>query len=244
MRYAIISDIHSNLEAFESVIKAIEKQRIDKCLFLGDIVGYGANPTECIRELKKMDCLLVAGNHDWGTVELTSLEYFNSYAREAIEWTKERLSEKDKDFIHSLPLFERIGNITIVHSTLENPEEWNYIYSTFQAHRNIELQETPLLFIGHSHLPIFFFENLKEDEPIQYTIEEKIEIKEGYKYIINVGSVGQPRDGNPKASYAIYDDEKNFVEINRIEYDVKKAKEKILEAGLPQILGERLEHGE
>jgi predicted phosphodiesterase len=244
MKYAIISDIHSNLEAFKKVIDIIKKEKVNKCLFVGDVVGYGANPSECIRELKKLDCVGVAGNHDWGVLELTSLENFNPYAKEAIEWTKEKLSKKDKEFLKSLPLVKKINDITLVHSTLTRPEEWEYIRSTFQAHKNIELQETPITFVGHSHVPIAFFEPSEVTGLIRFTKEQKIEIKEDYKYFINVGSVGQPRDGNPESSYAIYDKKNRILEIKRIKYNIKKAQGKIFEAGLPKMLGERLEYGE
>ncbi|MDD5016004.1 MAG: metallophosphoesterase family protein, partial [Atribacterota bacterium] len=151
MKYAIISDIHSNLEAFQRVIDVIKEEKVNKYLFVGDIVGYGANPSECIAELKKLDCMGVAGNHDWGTVELTSIENFNSYAQEAIKWTIEKLHKKDKEFLKSLTLVQKIDDITLVHSTLERPEKWEYIRSTFQAHKSLDLQETTIVFAGHSH---------------------------------------------------------------------------------------------
>lgn len=244
MKYAIISDIHSNLEAFQKVIDAIKEEKVDKYLFVGDVVGYGANPLECISKLKKLGCIGVAGNHDWGVLDLISLEYFNSYARKAVEWTVEKLSKKDKEFLKSLPLIKKIDDITLVHSTLLNPENWDYIRSTFQAYKSMELQETSIAFTGHSHVPIAFWQPAEIKGPTRFTKEEKIQIKEGYKYSINVGSVGQPRDGNPKSSYVIYDEKSRIVEIKRVEYDIKKAQEKIFEARLPRILGERLEYGE
>lgn len=244
MKYAIISDVHGNLEAFQTVLKAIKKEKVDKYLFAGDIVGYGANPSECIKELKKLDCVSVAGNHDWAVVELTPIENFNPYAKEAVKWTSEKLSKKDQDFLKSLPLINKIDNVTLVHATLQTPEKWNYIRSTFQAHKSMEIQETPVAFVGHSHVPISFFEPSEVKGPIRFMEEEKIQIQDGYKYTVNVGSTGQPRDGNPKAAYAIYDKTNKFVEIKRIEYDVKKAQGKIIEAGLPQVLADRLQFGE
>jgi putative phosphoesterase len=244
MKYAIISDVHSNLEAFRKVINAIKKEKVDKYLFVGDIVGYGANPCECIAELKKLGCIAVVGNHDWGAVELTSIENFNPYAKEAIKWTMNKLSKKDKEFLQKLPLVKTIDDITLVHSTLLNPEKWEYIRSTFQAHKSIELQKTSILFAGHSHVPITFFEPSEIKGPIRFAKGETIQIQKGYKYFINVGSVGQPRDCDPKACYGIYDNVKQTVEIKRVKYDIKTAQEKIFEAGLPRALGERLERGE
>ncbi|MDD5454884.1 MAG: metallophosphoesterase family protein [Candidatus Ratteibacteria bacterium] len=244
MKYAIISDIHSNLEAFRAVIGAIKKEKVDKYLFVGDIVGYGADPCECIADFKKLKCTAVVGNHDWGAVDLTSIEGFNSYAQEAIKWTIDQLSEKDKEFLKSFPLVKKIDDITLVHSTLENPEKWHYIYSTFQAHKSIELQETKILFVGHSHMPITFLEPSGTKGPIRFVKEETVQIQKDYKYLINVGSVGQPRDGNPRACYCIYDKETQTIDIKRVEYDIKKAQEKIIEAGLPERLAQRLENGE
>lgn len=244
MKYAIISDIHSNLEAFNAVVNAIKKEKVDKYLFAGDVVGYGANPSECINEFKKLNCLGVAGNHDWGVLGSTSLEYFNKYARKAAEWTAEKLSKKEKKILETLPLTKKIDNITLVHATLENPEKWDYLRSTYQAHKNIDIQETQITFTGHSHVPVAFFEPIEITGPIRFTKEEEIPINKDYKYIINVGSVGQPRDGNPKACYAIYDNEKQVVKIKRVAYNIKKAQDKIRAAELPEILAERLERGE
>jgi predicted phosphodiesterase len=244
MKYAIISDVHGNLEAFLAVIEALKKEKADKYLFAGDIVGYGANPRECIAELKKIKCTAVAGNHDWGAVELSSTENFNSYAKEAIRWTTEHLSPKDKDFLKELQLVQTIDDITLVHSTLFNPEKWEYIRSTFQAHKSIDIQQTIISFAGHSHTPINFSEPSQIKGPTRFSKDETIKIEDGCKYFINVGSVGQPRDGDPRACYAVYDAKNKTVEIKRVEYDIKKAQEKIIEAGLPPRLAERLELGE
>ena len=244
MKYAIISDIHSNLEAFKAVINDARKEGVDRYLFAGDIVGYGADPSECIKELKKLGCAGVAGNHDWGTLGLTSLENFNPYAKQAVEWTKEKLSAKDKEFLQSLPLTKKTDGITLVHSTLQNPEKWEYIRSTFQAHKNIELQETRIVFVGHSHVPISFIEPSKIPGPIRFSKDEEIQIEDKSNYFINVGSVGQPRDGNPKSCYAVYDKDNQTVRLKRVEYDIKTTQEKIIEAGLPKRLADRLEFGE
>jgi len=244
MKYAIISDVHGNLEAFLAVMVATKKEKVDKWLFVGDIVGYGANPRECIAELKKLKPVAVAGNHDWGAVELSSIENFNSYAKEAILWTRKQLSEKDKEFLKKLPLIRTTDDITIVHSTLLNPEKWEYINSTFQVHKSMEFQKTSVLFSGHSHTPITFWEPSKTKGHVRMSTDKTIRIEKDYKYFINVGSVGQPRDCEPKACYGIYDKKNQIVKIKRIEYDIKKTQEKILTAGLPARLADRLEFGE
>ncbi len=240
MRYGIISDIHGNLEALETMLKVLKKEKVDKYLVAGDIVGYGADPDECVEIVSNLPGVSVCGNHDWGVLGLTSLEYFNVYARKAIEWTREKLKENHLKYLESLPLIIEEEDFTLVHSTLESPEEWNYIYSTYDAHKNMELQKTNICFYGHSHVPIYFLEN----EHIMYRREEFFHLKENYKYLVNVGSVGQPRDNDPRACAVIYDTDEKVVKYIRKEYNIQEAQRKIWEAGLPQILGERLQYGE
>ncbi|MCD6521963.1 metallophosphoesterase family protein [Candidatus Calescamantes bacterium] len=241
MRYGIISDIHGNLEALEAILKELKKEGVERFLMVGDVVGYGANPKECIEIVRELPGITgVAGNHDWGVLEKTPLEYFNLVAKEALIWTKDVLKEMHLKFLEKLPLMVEEEDFTLVHATLEAPQEWRYIYSTYEAHRNMDLQNTRVCFCGHSHIPIFFFQN----EHVFFGREEVLEIKEGYKYLINVGSVGQPRDGDPRACAVIYDTEKKVVKYIRKEYNISRAQEKIWEEGLPRVLGIRLEYGE
>ncbi len=241
MRYGIISDIHGNLEALEVILKILKKEGVDEYLFAGDVVGYGANPRECIEIVRNLPGFRgVAGNHDWGVLNKTSLEFFNPVAKEALLWTREELTESDLDFLENLPLVVEEEEFTLVHATLEYPEEWSYIYSTYEAHRNLEILKTRVCFFGHSHIPIFFLEN----EHITYGREEIIELKEGYRYLVNVGSVGQPRDGDPRACAVIFDTEKEEIRYIRKDYPIRKAQEKIWDKGLPRVLGTRLEYGE
>ncbi len=240
MRYAIISDIHANLEALEAVLADIKKEKVDKCVCAGDIVGYGANPHECI-ELTREHCpVCVAGNHDFATIEKTNIEFFNQYARQATLWTRQNITEDDRKYLESLPLVADVDDrFTLVHGTLYAPALFDYIQTTFDAYLSLQVLQKPLCFVGHSHVPISFF----LDDAVTYSTDPVIKLKEGVKAIINVGSVGQPRDDDPRAAYAIYDTEKNLVVIKRIEYDVEKAIKKIRDAGLPEILGERLRYG-
>jgi len=242
MRYAVFSDIHSNLEALEAVLEAFSKERIDGYLCLGDIVGYGANPNECIQRVKGLEPLLVAGNHDWACMDKTNIiDYFNDAAKTAILWTKKILDEAGREYLNSLELVKSKDNVMLVHATLENPQEFGYIQTLGAAKRSLELlNSTNVCFIGHSHAPIIF---LEDNGQIRYSFRKHIKIAPNVKYIINVGSVGQPRDGNPQSCYAVYDSDLGTVEIKRVKYNVKIAKRKIIAAGLPYFLAYRLDMG-
>ncbi|MCZ6601838.1 MAG: metallophosphoesterase family protein [Planctomycetota bacterium] len=241
MRYAIISDLHSNLDALERVIEDIRKQKVDRHLCLGDIIGYGAQPNECIRLVREeLKCLTIAGNHDWAALGKTNIDYFNAYAKEATLWTREQLSEDEVKYIDSLPLIEHLPeDFTLVHGTLYNPELFDYIQTSYDAYLSLQALDGRVCFLGHSHVPITFFQG----EMISYTLSQEISLEIGVKALVNVGSVGQPRDDNPKASYAIYDTDKRKVWIRRIEYDIESAGQKIRDAGLPEVLAERLKYG-
>lgn len=190
---------------------------------MGDIVGYAANPKECIKIMRELDCPTVCGNHDWAAVDLVDTSYFNPHARAAVEWTKKQLDKAEKNYLKNLPLTYEDGEITLVHGSLERPEEFDYIFDESAAQRTLNLCRTKICFIGHSHSPF--------------------EYSNGTKWLVNVGSVGQPRDAEPGAAYCIYDLDKDAFEIKRVEYDIKATMNKILAAGLPKILAFRLIEG-
>lgn len=240
MRFALFADIHGNLEAFQAVLESLRGERIDRHICVGDIVGYGANPRECIKLVKDLSCITIAGNHDWAAVNRTSIDYFNPYAKEAVLWTRNQLSQEDQDFLKGLELIHRFDCFTIVHATLKAPAEWKYIFSTSDALQSFQLLSNPILFVGHSHVPIVFEEN----GGYRCYFSDEINLEEGRKYIINIGSVGQPRDGDPRASFSIYDTESNQVEIRRVEYNVEETMRKIVEAKLPPVLAWRLREGD
>lgn len=243
MKYGLFSDIHSNWEAFVAVQKALDQEKVDQYVFLGDIVGYGADPHACIGLLKKLidqrGCRGVAGNHDHAVCGLTPYANYARSAQDAIEWTKKQLDKAEMDFLAGLKLVDTVDDFLIVHASLESPRQWGYVLDIDDADINFKQLKTPLCFIGHTHSPRVF----TSGEIIDWFVAEEIRIQKGCKYIINVGSVGQPRDGNPKAGYAIYDSAQEIVQIKRIEYDVTGAQKKILGAGLPKILAERLAFG-
>jgi diadenosine tetraphosphatase ApaH/serine/threonine PP2A family protein phosphatase len=242
VKYVVISDIHGNLEALQAARKGIDRIAPDKILCLGDIVGYGASPNECVAAAREICALTVAGNHDFGAVGRTDIAYFNMYAREAIMWTAKQLSEEAFDYLAARPLSEVVnGEIRIVHATPRDPERWNYIFSQEQALEELEAFDEKICFIGHSHQPMIY--ELMDAETLIINTD-RVHVRDGRRYLVNVGSVGQPRDGNPKACVCVYDTETAEIAIQRIEYDVEGAKKRIMDAGLPAVLANRLSWGE
>jgi len=240
MRYAILGDIHANYDALSAVIEDMKDEGVEKTVCVGDLVGYGAEPAKCIDTIRRICSVCVAGNHDFATIEKTNIEFFNAYARQATLWTRQNITEEHKRYLEGLKLVEDVDDrFTLVHGTLYAPALFDYIQTTFDAYLSLQVLEKPVCFVGHSHVPISFF----LDEAVTYSTDRRIRLKEGVKVIVNVGSVGQPRDDDPRAAYAIYDTDKKEIIIKRIEYDVEKAVKKIQDAGLPEILGERLRYG-
>jgi len=225
LRWGIISDIHGNLEALEAVLGSINLSGIDKIICLGDIVGYGADPNRCTELIRERADITVIGNHDHAALGLTPTTYFNQHAREAAIWTAEELAEDNREYLLGLAFEIKMDGALFVHSTPDNPAEWNYIFSHYEARYHFTRFEERVCFIGHSHVPVNFKEEGSE------------------RRIINVGSVGQPRDHNPKSCYYIYDSETNKGDWMRVEYDIQKAADKIRNAGLPRILADRLFKG-
>ena len=239
MRYGIFADVHANLDAFEVVIDAMEKENIDEYICIGDIVGYGAQPSECIAQVQNLNTVALCGNHDLAAIERLNIEFFNFYARRSAYWTRDNLTNADITYLESLNFVEHYENFVLVHSTLNCPEEFNYILTLEDAEINLNVLDKPICFMAHSHVPVSFFDT----NPISYDTKQDIDIEPDHKYLINVGSVGQPRDGDPRSSYAVYDTEKQKVWIRRVEYDIDSAMNKILDVGLPDILAYRLKEG-
>jgi predicted phosphodiesterase len=239
MRYAIISDIHGNLEALESVLDDIKQQEIDSHICLGDIAGYGADPNECVELIKELNCPCVIGNHDAGVLGTTDIGKFNSAARAAIEYHRNVLTNDNKAYLSNLNFTQRIEAFTIVHANLEDPPEWGYVFNSYEAEQLFPYQKDKICFFGHTHIQCSFQSNTVTP----FSKAGQMKIKTGHKYLINVGSVGQPRDGDPTAAYAIYDLVANAVMFRRVPYDIEKAQQKILDADLPNILALRLAIG-
>jgi predicted phosphodiesterase len=237
MRYGIFSDVHGNLEALEVTCDFYKKEKIDRFIFLGDIVGYATDHRECICLLQSLNPVCIAGNHDWAAIDKLNPEYFNPYAKEAILWTKKELSMEENRYLNSFELIYKEKNFICVHGSLQNPQEFNYILGINDAHANFPLLERGLLFIGHSHrMEVYLYHN----EEVVYLADENIKLKSKGKYIVNVGSVGQPRDRDSRLALCIYDSDDDMVLFKRLEYNIQKTANKILKAGLPAILAQRL----
>lgn len=242
MRYAFLGDIHGNTEALEAVLAGIASESIDKIVCLGDVVGYGAEPTRCVELIRELKCDVIAGNHDWAAVGKVSIDCFNAYAKAAALWTREQLPQEHKDWILGLPLVLTYPDCAVAHGTFHQPEAFNYIQTVFDAQQSFEALKkigARLGFLGHSHVPVGFFDT----DPITYTLDGDIPLDEDLAIMVNAGSVGQPRDENNKASFAILDTTAKVVSIRRVEYDIDAAANKIRRAGLPEILAARLYQG-
>ena len=239
MRFAIISDVHANLEALDAVLADAHDNKCTHFVCLGDVVGYNANPHQCVDRIRELDCPIVKGNHDEQASLVESSRDFNEMAEAAIQWTRDHLTAEDIEWLRDLKLQRQVRDFTIVHATLDTPEQWGYVFNNLDAAASFTYQHTTVCFFGHTHVPMAFI----RDEGVQRQQIDKLRIEPGKKYFINVGSVGQPRDGDWHAAYCIYHVESNLVEQRRLKYDLATAQKKIIDAGLPPMLAERLAIG-
>jgi len=240
MKYAILGDIHGNLEALEAVLEDACAQGVTHYACVGDVVGYNADPHACLERVRALDAPFVRGNHDHYVAEEHAFNGFNPLAAKVLRWTREQMTPEEIAFLDELPFNRRVENFTLVHSTLDMPEKWGYVFDRYEAEAHFAYQRTPVCFFGHTHVPMLFE---KTSADLRQTAFERVMITLGKRYFINVGSVGQPRDGDPRAAYAVYDMPQKAIELRRIEYDIAKAQKKILDAGLPERLARRLETG-
>jgi diadenosine tetraphosphatase ApaH/serine/threonine PP2A family protein phosphatase len=229
VRYGVLGDIHGNLEALTSVLADAQEAGVGRLLCVGDVVGYGADPHECLKVLRDGKVCTVAGNHDWAVVEKVGIEYFNADARDSIEWTRDRLSSDELEYLGGLPLIEVMGEITVVHSSPFSPEYYDYVQTLYDVQLAFDHMRTRLCFVGHSHVPVMFLNT----EPVEHCLRPVLELAPDRRVIVNVGSVGQPRDLDPRACYAIWDTDEQKVYLRRVDYDQDGASRKIAAAGLP-----------
>jgi len=241
MRYAIFSDVHSNLEALQAVLAACRAEGARKLFCAGDIVGYGANPKECIDLLRELNITCVAGNHDWAVCGRMDYGNFRDEGKKAIDWTKKVLSTQYIEFLNKLDLTFKTDEFVMVHATLNKPNLFQYLLDMNQSQDTFYLMDRTVCFVGHTHRPQIF---AKQNDSVSLAQGLKIEINFQFKYIVNAGSVGQPRDGNPQACLCIFDPDLNRIEVKRVTYDIAGAQKKILEAGLPEMLARRLSVGQ
>ncbi len=241
MKYVVFSDVHGNLDALDAVLSHVSGERIGRYLCLGDVVGYGANPNECVERLRSLpNCECLKGNHDAAVADEGERAFFHEVALEGIRFTERELSENNLNYLKDLPyVFEDGKSLMAVHASPFRPEAWEYVLDEIGVGRAFDsMGERRVAFIGHSHSPVIFSDD-GGAERFTAGDSQMLDLKRR-RYVINVGSVGQPRDGNPDASYVLYDDVVCSVKIFRVQYDREKAAEKILKAGLPPVLAERL----
>jgi predicted phosphodiesterase len=247
MRYFILSDIHSNLEALEACIQRAKEAGYDSVLCCGDIVGYGPNPVEAIDGIRELNAATIRGNHDRVAAGLDEPTQFNPHARRAVYWTRSALPEPYVQYLTKLPVgpLDITPEAQLVHGALTHEDD--YIFTEADADENFQLTDKPITFFGHSHFPVVFCSEAKGNslQPISYEFDEFIAVKceSGKKLLVNPGSVGQPRDGDPRASFAIWDAERARIEFYRVEYDLTLTQEKMRAANLPGYLIDRLAHG-
>ena len=239
MRYGIFGDVHSNIEALTEIADALSAEHPDVVVCPGDIVGYGASPKECLRLVREIAPVLVAGNHDWATAGRLPLDYFNQYARDAILWTRKVLDRDDLKFLADQPLVRIEGPMTLAHGTIHDPELFDYLQTPYDAHLSFARLTTPYGVVGHSHIPVTFLSG----STVTYVVGDRIDLSVAAQALVNVGSVGQPRDEDPRAAFGLFDEATKTLEVRRIPYDVDGAIARIRAAGLPDLLGDRLRIG-
>lgn len=239
VRTLIVADVHANLAAFEAVIAQAEAMgAIDAIWCLGDLVGYGAEPGECIALLRSYPHRAIAGNHDLVACGVMGTEDFNRPAAMAAEWTLQRLTEDEQAFLRALPLTLVEADFTLVHGSLRDPV-WDYLISDRIAETHLEQQPTPYCLVGHSHLPLVFYEGGRHG-----FVQEGLRLRLGAeRFVANPGGLGQPRDGDPRAAYAVLDLDARELTFHRAAYDIEATQAKIRDAGLPPILADRLSQG-
>ncbi|MBO6167710.1 MAG: metallophosphoesterase family protein [Kiritimatiellae bacterium] len=241
-KFAILGDIHSNLEALNTVLDDCRREGVTDFFCTGDVIGYNASPRECMKIVRDLGCPVVKGNHDDYVSDLgQDLNNFHPHAARVIEWTREQLEDDDIAWLGALPYTVTKLGMTIVHSTNDQPQNFGYVFDNLQAEANFIQQKTPLCFHGHTHCPMIYEKSMSGVWRID---AQDMKLQMGRKYFINVGSVGQPRDGNPRATYVIYDQATREVRFRRLEYDIQTAQAKIRAAGLPERLAERLQYGQ
>ncbi len=241
MKIALISDIHANLEALVSVVKQIEKLHVDEIYCLGDVIGYGCEPSACLDIVNKIASVKLLGNHEAVVLGMISTKSYTETARISSDWTKDKLSEKDIEIISSFQMTHTAEDMFLVHASPFEPDKWHYILTPAEASLSFDVLRKPLCFHGHTHVPVIFSE-VPGDLPHKKTAHN-FDPDEESRYLVNVGAVGQPRDNDPRACFATYDTEFKEVCFYRSEYDISTAQAKMTEAELPDLLIERLAVG-
>lgn len=239
MKYLILSDIHSNLHALEAFLETASQKGYDSLVCLGDIVGYGAFPDECISIIKEKADIALLGNHDSAATG-GDIRNFNPYAKAAAQWTRKHISRAGKSYLKKLPYSHIIEKSEFVHASPDNPSAWRYIMSIYNAGDAFRTTGSDRIFIGHTHIPAVYE---KAGDEVKMSFPDKSILSADVRYIINAGSVGQPRNSDNRACGILYDSDADEAEYIRVEYDIDSASKAILDAGLPEFLAQRLARG-
>jgi diadenosine tetraphosphatase ApaH/serine/threonine PP2A family protein phosphatase len=242
MIYALISDVHGNLEALTAVLDDIRKTaEANEIIFLGDAVGYGASPNEALQLINSECSIQIMGNHDSSALGLLDSVGFNPFAREAINYTAAILTDESRSILSVFKMTEKLGDAFLVHASPQSPERWDYCLTVEEAGRQFAHFPGRLCLIGHSHQPALFGQNGSQWTE-KLTVGD-VQLENGHRYVANVGSVGQPRDGDPRAGYAVYDSTAETLRFRRVGYDIQHSQARMQVAGLPTFLIERLATG-
>jgi len=238
MRFLVFSDIHGNIEALERALEEAERLRPDMIVSLGDVVGYGANPNECISLVQEAAHIRIGGNHDVAAAGIIGTETFNGTAQKAIQWTSRTIHPRNRDYLGEYDTVRRYAECVFAHASPVSPMDWEYVYTINQANAIFTKTTEKFIFIGHTHVPAIIEHNgARGSRVVTGTFSP---VASESRYLVNVGSIGQPRDGIAAASFALLDMKKGTIAIRRVPYDIRSAQEKIRNVGLPESLAERL----
>ncbi|MEW6074166.1 MAG: metallophosphoesterase [Planctomycetota bacterium] len=243
MRYGVLGDIHGNLSALNEALRCLDRAGVDVLVSTGDIVGYGAAPSECIELLRARGAVVVKGNHDAACTGELDDRTFNPYARAAVAWTRSVLRPAETAWLRALPFTATLADCQVAHGTLLRPALFDYVLSSTDADPSLEIQIRPLCFVGHSHVPLAVLRLQEAPLTSAYTRDDEIDLQGVCKALVNVGSVGQPRDEDPRTTFVLYDASAQRIWIRRTEYDIEAEVQRICRAGLPSVLAERLRLG-
>ena len=241
MRVLVISDIHANLAAFKAVLEHAQGDW-DVIWFLGDLVGYGPDPNECVELLRQLEHFSLSGNHDWAYLGRLDISTFNVDARRAIGWTQEVITDENRDFIEGLGSLDEVAGFTLAHASPRHPV-WEYILDESTASLNFEHFDSQVCLVGHTHVPIIYTQESEEVSSYTPTYDLVIGLRNSHRMIINPGSVGQPRDSDPRASYALLDLDKMEWQHRRVPYPIAETQEKMRKLQMPKRLIIRLDYG-
>jgi len=241
LRFGIVSDIHGNLAALDAVLRLLADQGAERYVCCGDLVGYGPEPAECIERVRSLGATTVAGNHDHGVVGKLALDRFNAAAEAALGWTTGRINDRGREYLDSLPLTAAAGPLFVVHASPTGPGEWRYVVDRADADAELDRLTGSLCVLGHTHVPVVW--ERVGDGPVRRLPGQQLVLREDAKYLVNAGSVGQPRDGDPRACCMLYDEGSRELAIHRVGYDIAGVQRLMLDAGLPVVLATRLAAG-